>query len=108
MVFRGGRCARYWCDNEGRAAGSWQQDAVQEATGSLDLGGEVSVIPDYTYGVFSVHNDVSAIDNGPEAGGTRPTGVFFALSGSCRTADETRPVNFALPVALYMGRPAEV
>lgn len=102
-----GLFARYWCGNEERAAGSWQQDAVQEATGSIDFGGAIPVIPDVTYGVFTVHPDASAIDIGPN-GGTRPTGAFFSLSGSCRTAAETRPENVALPIALYLGRPAEV
>lgn len=91
----------------GREAGSWEQDAVRNATGSaiFSLDGETTGI-EITRG----YNVFFSANTGPirhiSTAGTTTQGVnmlSFALSGSVPTAAENRPVNIAVPVILYLG-----
>ena len=107
MVFRVSRCARY-CGQEG--AGAYQADAVQ--TGITEILSRVFVGGD---GVFStlvepVGNVVTASPTGPQYGispSSRVAGRYKQTIGQ-RMADKTRPENVALPIALYLGRTAQI
>ena len=89
----------------GRQFGSWQEDALQNITGSITVnptssiqfltdGGQSSIITEGALGITSYSKKMS-IDNGPTTT-LYPDGIFFDASRSARTASETRPRNVAL------------
>ena len=100
---------RAWTGGGSREAGSWQQDAVRNATGSaiFSLDGETTGIEiTRGYNVFFSGN------TGPirhiSTVGTTTQGVnmlSFALSGSVPTATENRPGSISVPVILSLGLP---
>ena len=104
-----GEFIRGWDNNRGvdpgRQFGSWQEDALQNITGSITVkptssiqfltdGGQSSIITEGALGITSYSNKMS-IDNGPTTT-LYPDGIFFDASRSARTASETRPRNVAL------------
>ena len=101
---------RGWTLGAGREAGSWQGDAVRNATGSaiFSLDGETTGIEiTRGYNVFFSGN------TGPirhiSTVGTTTQGVnilSFALSGSVPTGPVTVPPHVWQPIMLYLGVPA--
>ncbi len=89
---------------EGREAGSWQQDAVQ--TGLTSLSSRYMNSADVVAGPVNVSGDMTE---------TSSTDTTTALQSSTlavgqvrwtvnqRMADETRPVNIAIPIIIYLG-----
>ena len=108
MVFRVSRCARY-CGQEG--AGAYQADAVQagitEVLSRSFVGGDgvLSPLAECAGGVV-----VNPPTGGPQYGVPYSPTVAgrYVYKTTQRTADKTRPENVALPVALYLGRPAQI
>ena len=101
---------RAWGQGAGREAGSWEQDAVRNATGSaiFSLDGETTGIEiTRGYNVFFSGN------TGPirhiSTVGTTTQGVnilSFALSGAVPTGPVTVPPHVWQPIMLYLGVPA--
>ena len=103
-----GLFARY-CARTG--AGAYQADAVQ--TGITGFSAEPMGGSDVQYDVVTAYGNVTKSSNYSdsvfipltEMGITVPHYAFYTAQ---RTADKTRPENVALPIALYLGRPAEI
>ena len=101
---------RAWTQGGDREAGSWEQDAVRNATGSaiFSLDGETTGIEiTRGYNVFFSGN------TGPirhiSTVGTTTQGVnilSFALSGAVPTGPVTVPPHVWQPIMLYLGVPA--
>ena len=103
-----GLFARY-CGSNG--AGAYQADAVQ--TGITGLSAEPMGGSGVQYDVVTVYGNVTKSSNYSdsvfipltEMGVTVPHYAFYTAQ---RMADKTRPENVSLPIALYLGRTAQV
>ena len=100
--------ARY-CGSNG--AGAYQADAVQ--TGITGFSAEPMGGSDVQYDVVTAYGNVTKSSNYSdsvfipltEMGVTVPHYAFYTAQ---RMADKTRPENVSLPIALYLGRTAQV
>ena len=101
---------RAWTSGAGREAGSYQGDAIREITGqtplsrmgSLRVGdypasGALALRVDPLLGLLGTNGDTSFNMYGE---------LSISAARVVPTADENRPANVALPVALYLGLPA--
>ena len=103
-----GLFARY-CGQEG--AGEYQADAVQ--TGFTGFSAEPMGGSDVQYDVVTAYGNVTKSSNYSdsvfipltEMGVTVPHYAFYTAQ---RMADKTRPENVSLPIAVYLGRTAQV
>ena len=103
-----GLFARY-CGSNG--AGAYQTDAVQ--TGITGFSAEPMGGSDVQYDVVTAYGNVTKSSNYSdsvfipltEMGVTVPHYAFYTAQ---RMADKTRPENVSLPIALYLGRTAQV
>ena len=103
----GGLFARAWREGEmqydvGRQVGSYQADAMQRIQGVFTPGANHTWIS--SSGAFSVKASTYPRPNVTTAsdGGI----VSFDSSSVTRTAAESRPQNYAQPIAIYLGRHA--
>ncbi len=95
---------RAWTGGAGREAGSWQVDAIRNIIGQLgSIWSYKNTLPGGT-GALSW----TTSGEGGFAASSKITmqGITFDASCVVPTAEENRPVNVALPVALYLGLPA--
>ena len=98
-----GLFARY-CGDTG--AGAYQADAVQTGITRLIVG---AWSPDGSAGIVSPIGNVTVSTESTTSGAVASTAPLrYLVDIKQRTADKTRPENIALPVALYLGQPAEV
>ena len=101
---------RAWTSGAGREAGSYQGDAIRDITGqaplsrmgSLRVGdypasGALALRVDPLLGLLGTNGDTSFNMYGE---------LSISAARVVPTADENRPANVALPVALYLGLPA--
>ena len=97
---------RAWTGGAGREAGEWQEDAVQPGftqllgrqagkgggcVGPVSASGGVTLTTKDTAIQYGLVSEVSEL------------AMQYAWKSTQRTADETHPVNVALPVVLYLG-----
>lgn len=104
----GGRFARDWrpgqTEDAGRGAGTRQGDAIR------NIAGEVNLYTSKTWmqsGVFGKGNDTYPQCVGVSPGTTAYVATTFDASRVVPTAEENRPLNYARPIAIYMGRRAQ-
>lgn len=101
---------RAWTGGAGREAGSYQGDAIREITGQTPLSrmGSLRVGDNPASGALALRVDPLLGLLGTN--GDTSFNMYGELSISAArvvpTADENRPANVALPVALYLGLPA--
>ena len=101
---------RGWTLGAGREAGSYQGDAIREITGQTPLSrmGSLRVGDNPASGALALRVDPLLGLLGTN--GDTSFNIYGELSISAArvvpTADENRPANVALPVALYLGLPA--
>ena len=101
---------RAWTSGAGREAGSYQGDAIREITGQTSLSrmGSLRVGDNPASGALALRVDPLLGLLGTN--GDTSFNMYGELSISAArvvpTADENRPANVALPVALYLGLPA--
>ena len=97
-------CFRAWTGGGGREAGSWEQDAVQTGITSLSsryvdtwhgIAGPLDVLGDVT--------ETLSTDPTTALQGTSIGEGYVRWTVNQRMADETRPVNIAIPVIIYLG-----
>lgn len=112
----GGRFPRDWrsgqTDDSGRASGSRQEDAIREITGSFQArpggtstaGAITTATGCLTYSLQTGSSGASPISMG--SGSYRADVVSVSAAKVVPTAAENRPINDAVPVAIYMGKPA--
>ena len=101
--FRHYASARY-CGDTG--AGAYQADAVQTGITRLIVG---AWSPDGSAGIVSPIGNVTVSTESTTSGAVASTAPLrYLVDIKQRTADKTRPENIALPVALYLGQPAEI
>ena len=106
----GERFFRAWTSGAGREAGSYQGDAIREITGQTSLSrmGSLRVGDNPASGALALRVDPLLGLLGTN--GDTSFNMYGELSISAArvvpTADENRPANVALPVALYLGLPA--
>lgn len=105
----GGRFPRDWrsgqSDDSGRAAGSLQSDAIRDIVGALNAA-DGQALCRTTSGAFTITTYYPVY---PMPIATTVSGVStvtFKASSAVPTAAENRPINDAVPVAIYMGNPA--
>ena len=95
---------RGWTQGAGREAGGWQGDAARNITANASHLSTNKNIAEVN-GAFLWHTLA-----GPMTLTTyeiqAPGGLSFESSRVVPTAEENRPTNVALPVALYLGIPA--
>ena len=94
-----------------RAAGNWQGDAIRELSGRIDLsriGSAYTSEASPFSGVLQVEKDVFPGLMMPDENSDfwMWGRASFNASRVVPTANENRPANVALPVALYIGLPA--
>ena len=97
---------RAWTGGVGRKAGEWQEDAVQPGFTQL-LGRQAGtgggcVGPVSVSGGVTLTTKDTAIQYGLVSG-VSELAMQYIWKSTQRTADETHPVNVALPVVLYLG-----
>ena len=97
---------RAWTGGGGREAGKWQEDAVQPGFTQL-LGRQAGtgggcVGPVSVSGGVTLTTKDTAIQYGLVSG-VSELAMQYIWKSTQRTADETHPVNVALPVVLYLG-----
>lgn len=103
----GGLFPRPWtpgqANDTGRAAGSKQGDAIRNITGSLDSIAAVQTNSLAATGVFYTYTGTGDyVDGGNYSGYT--AGFRLDVSRQVPTAGENRPINYAQPVQIYLGR----
>lgn len=92
--------ARPWRpDQTTRLAGSKETDAIRNITGSF-VGFSYRTYG--AYGAFYIGASVGNDSNG--TGGSADNYTVFDASRVVPTATENRPVNYAQPIAIFMGR----
>ena len=99
---------RAWTSGAGREAGSWQGDAIREITGSVAFfPGEGGGLPfSGLEGSFFAEGYGQSVEAWPSSHTfLQSYKLNFSASRTVLTAEENRPVNIALPVALYLGLP---
>lgn len=88
----------------GREAGSWQQDAIRDISGTIGSITRFSsgAVDD---GICKKHTGGSSYSVTPVSTGPSlyDAGSTLAASYVVPTATENRPVNVALPVVMYLG-----
>ena len=97
---------RAWASGAGREAGKWQEDAVQPGFTQL-LGRQAGkgggcVGPVSASGGVTLTTKDTAIQYGLVSE-TGELAMQYTWKSTQRTADETHPVNIAIPVILYLG-----
>ena len=102
---------RAWTGGAGREAGSWQSDAIRELSGRIDLsrmGSAYTSEASPSTGVLQIEKDaLPGLLTSNSASEFWMWGkASFSASRVAPTANENRPANVALPVALYIGLPA--
>ena len=103
MVFRVSRCTRY-CGDDG--AGAYSADTGREAIGSF--AGAAGLF-DNASGAFSLSPEQLTV--AAHGAGVRARVADFALSrawGAEHSGAEFAPVHYNQPIALYLGRLAQV
>jgi hypothetical protein len=92
--------ARPWRPGQNtRVAGSKEADAIRNITGSFVIGSIRSNGPSGAfYSPGTVNDDCSA------SGGASDSRISFDASRVVTTATENRPVNYAQPTAIFMGK----
>lgn len=108
----GGRFARDWrpgqTEDAGRGAGTRQGDAIRNISGECNpfkAAGLIGKKIGFTDGVFGPgqHYASRATHSTAEEG----YALKFDASRVVPTAEENRPLNYARPIAIYMGRRAQ-
>lgn len=98
------RSARY-CAEEGEV-GAYQADAIQTGVTRLIVG---AWSPDSSAGIVSPVGNVTVSTESTTSGAVASTAPLrYLVDINQRTADKTRPENVSLPIALYLGRAAEI
>ena len=99
-----GLFARY-CAEEGEV-GAYQADAIQTGVTRLIVG---AWSPDSSAGIVSPIGNVTVSTESTTSGAVASTAPLrYLVDINQRTADKTRPENVSLPIALYLGRAAEI
>ena len=87
-------------------AGAYQADAVQTGITRLVIG---AWSPDGTVSIILPIGNLTASAESTTTGAVSSTAPLrYLVDIKQRTADKTRPENVALPIALYLGSPAQV
>ena len=88
----------------GRAAGSKQEDTIREMKGRV--GHFIYGATQYNSGVLKVVNSATKYLNTMEStsGSVNSKYIDFDASLVVDTSDENRPINYAQPVQIYLGR----
>ena len=102
---------RGWTQGASREAGSWQEDAIRELSGRIDLsrmGSAYTSEASPSTGVLQIEKDaLPGLLTSNSASEFWMWGkASFSASRVAPTAEENRPVNISVPSILYLGLPA--